>query len=166
MAITFEGEDGCAGMIARFGIYTVNNPDVESVVSVTLNLGSAVPNKPGIFLLTGNWTINLDSGTYGLTLKKVGNNLFGGVGISPNQLIVKAKQDCNISKVYASPNGGKPGESAQLIVESQGSCQGWKASLNVVNIDPGTPASRLTPFQGSPQDISSGKVTVRANEPQ
>lgn len=158
VAITFEGEDGCAGMVARFGIYTVNNPDIESVVSVTLNLGSAVLSKPGMFFLTGDWTIDLNPGTYGLTLKKVGNNLFGGVGISPNQLIVKAKQDCNISKVYVNPAGGKPGEAVQLIVEAQGSCQGWKASLNIVNIDPGTPASRLTPFQGSPQDISLGKV--------
>ena len=151
--ISIKGEDGCAGQNAQYQIFK------GSSLVFTINLpgglikGNAVSGQTDAYILYGDWTINLGDGDYKVKLIKVDNKIYSS-SLSSNTLTVGGvSQACNLDKVYANPNGGKPGEKIKATVEGKGSCQGWGVTIN---IDRTTGGTNTRVLNGSEQKFQSG----------
>lgn len=132
-----SGEDGCAGTSVTFQI-------VGGVTfSGTLKLGNLIAT--GKYQLYYDWTNNLSAGTYKFKTVSPASS-----GPSGNNLTVAASQPCNLSKVYANPNGGVQGETVQLTVEALGTCEGWGVTINTWDA-----VARRSVWSGSRQNFSA-----------
>ena len=128
--LSVSGEDGCAGTQVTFQI--LQGSSVLKTFTGSLRLGqqliAGTSTRPALYQLYYDWTNDLSVGTY-----KFRTVLPIQAGPSSNNLNVQTSQACNLTKTYPNPNGGVPGAVIQLIVEAQGSCQNWKAFVNVIN---------------------------------
>ncbi len=154
--ISIRGEDGCAGQTAQFQIKEGSN--ITSTINLNLIQGQPIQGQSGAFILFGDWTINLQPGTYKIKLINVGGQIFSSSD-SPNTLTVQSSaQACNISKLSTNPAGGvRAGQQIQLIVEAQGVCQGWGATINILD------SNNTSVFSGSQQQFSGGNNTLNWN---
>ena len=144
--LSVSGENVCVGQSVRFTISGTSNTFLG-----TLSLGQQISSN--LYQLYYDWTNNLSNGTYRFN---VFSPSFGiSAGPSANELVVGALQQCNIARVYASPNGGVQGDAIQLIVEGQGTCQNWGATANVVNA---TGGGNTVVWSGSQQTFTSSNT--------
>ena len=148
--ISIKGEDGCAGQTAQYQIK--KNGSVVTTISTGLTKGPAVTGQQDVYVLYGDWTVDLDNGDYQIQLFRVGSQLLQS-NPSSNTLMVGAVQACNLTSAYASPNGGKGGERVQLTVEAQGTCQ--DQGVTIIVYDALAPGTRVV-FNGSKQKFSLG----------
>ena len=156
--ISIKGEDGCAGQSATF-VISKSGKAVRNAVG-TLVQGAAVSGQTGAYVFSADWANDLDNGDYTVKLLSVAGQVMSSTE-SPNTLSIQVAQACNLSKVYASPNGGQPGDKIQLIAEVQGACVAtppWKVSLNA--IDDLNPGAASPPFVGTGQDVTSSNKVI------
>jgi len=148
--VTVKGEDGCVAQFAEFQIF--RGSSLIKSITTQLIWQNSVSGQSNAKFLGGDWIVDLDPGTYSVKLLKVGNIIYSS-NLSSNALTVGTSQACNLDKVYANPNGGKPGEKIKATVEAKGSCQGWGATININRTTGGT---NVTVLNGSEQKFPSG----------
>lgn len=147
--ISIRGEDGCAGQTAQFQVKQGNN--VVSTINLSLTRDNSVSGQTGTFILYSDWMINIPVGTYRIKFIKVGSQVFSSADSSNTLTVQATSQACNISRLSTNPVGGvRAGQQIQLIVEAQGTCQDWGATVNVLG------SFNVCSFNGSEQKFPSG----------
>ena len=149
--VSIRGEDGCKDQTVVFQVLKEDGITEVAQIQGKLVLGPRASG--GLYFLNRDWTNNLTVGKYKVKLFSLNGDVGIRSNVSSSILNIQALQACNFSKVYASPNGGKPGDRVQLTVEATGTCQNWGVTIDVCNALVG---GRCDVFHGSEQKFSSG----------